>query len=216
MAFQDVNGEIVRCVFAVKQPGPQIQESAICFTPVNIVGAQDSRARLLTLFDNAFSGYFTATANVASMNFGCKAEVIYPHPPPFPILVYTMSNGVLTNALLPTQVRPLITWTTLFAGRKYRGRNFLFTPDSSMSAAATATPAAALTTAMQTLLTAFSAPFVLTGGGNSTSWYPVIAHRPKPPATVWTWDYADPGTYRIVFATQWKSGGTGRINANPW
>jgi hypothetical protein len=135
--------------------------------------------------------------------------------------------GPLTNNLLPTQLRGLVAFTTALVGRRYRGRVYLPTPDSSFLTAGTGTPTVAYTNLLTSWAASMSAwsPKTLTSGPGTTTWTWSVVHRsrkivptPAAPPFRTPWDYTPitiPLT-RFVFATQRRSGALGRPNAAPF
>ncbi len=217
----DFTGEIARVTFAVLYPDAQVEECNVNYAVTAATGSQDSRAALGAALNTIWATYCAATLNATSTYYGYKVSIQNSTPPPAPVEVVLNTAGVLTGGPVPSQARPLISWQTLSAGRKYRGRNFLFTPDYSMVKATNGLPATALLAAMATLGVSSLSPQAFIGGGGTTTWNLCIAHRPKkpvPPALPGPWTYTQCTTYiaRPEFATQWKSGSTGRQNAAPW
>lgn len=216
MPYSDAIGTILRITGAVQAPGSQIQECDFNFVCTVATGTLDTRSDLLGSVATIWGAYCTATLNQIFTNYGTKASVIYPLPPPAPELNVVSTVGVLMGGPLPTQARPLISWQTANAGRKYRGRNYLPTPDNSLHNPATDAPAAGLLTAMDTFGVAMVNTFSYTIGAKTTTWDLCVAHRSKTLPRVYTFDLVTGHISRRVYATQWKSGGTGRINTIPF
>jgi hypothetical protein len=212
----DTIGDVVRATFATIQPGPQLSEFNVHYTPTSIVGGWDSRTQLLTALHLIVDPYMANVLHTTSRFYGIKLAKIFPLPAPMPVEDRPNVAGVLANSPTPSQTRPLISWTTDLAGRAFRGRIYLPSPDSSRVDATTVAPTPALVGLMVTLGSLLGGNIPVAVGANSTRWIPVIAHRSKTVPRVYTFTPITGSFADTVFATQRRSGGTGRVNVNPW
>jgi hypothetical protein len=216
--YTDVNGDIARITVAAMYPGPQLQETNFNWVASVVSGAQDSRAQLLSNFIALVQPTIVPLLPVQATLYGYKLSMLYdpPGPPPMPITTVVSTPGTGSGGVMPTQARPLIYWRTGSAGRKYRGRNFFFSPSTNYLNTTTGAPTPALILNLNGIPPTLIPGINVSSGPNSTNWFPCVAHRPKPPSVIWTSDVIVYGNVRTVFATQWKSGGTGRINVPPF
>lgn len=210
MAYVDTLGDILRVTIAVMHQNNQLQENNWCFVN-QVSGGGDTRAALGGRVLGLYNSFYLALLPPSSILYGYKVSLLNRKPPPLPAIDIVSTMGTGANPVAPTQARPICRLTTLSAGRAYRGRIFFPTPQVSSVSAAGA-PAAAVTTAMDDIAGPLVTPF---SSGGST-WALVIAHRAKGPPVTWTSTPVTGEKGQTVFATQWKSGGTGKINVNPW
>jgi len=216
MPYADAVGNILRYTEAFTNVNSQIQECNVNFVVTAQAGGLDFRTNLQTAVENLWVTYWAATANTAQKLYGSKLSCIWPRPPAAPLTTVRNIPGVQTGGLIPTQVRPLLRWQTALAGRKYRGRMFLPTPDFDFVNQVLNNPTNGLLLAMTALGTGINTIFTYTSGASFTSYTPCIAHRLAGPPVTWTYDLVIGTSNNQNFATQWKSGGTGRVNALPW
>lgn len=211
MAVIEAVGDVNRVTIACIQPDSQTQMVNICYR-CSVAGGGDSRVTMANTCLAKFTANYLAQMAPASILYGWKVSSVNKAPAVQPVWNnLTPANGTGANPPAPTQARPLLRFSTAFAGRKYRGRIFLFTPGVA-ACANTGYPTAALIAAVQALGAALVTNIV---AGGST-WVPVIAHRIKGlPASTTVTDitgYSSPG----LFGTQRRSGNTGRLNPVPW
>lgn len=212
MAYNDRVGELVRVTLAATYTNNQVEETDYAFTPT-VTGGGDSRAALGAGVYGALSAvlppYLATTTNM----FGWKVSVLNVKPPPAAVSSKTLVAGTdAANAALPTQARPLIRFRTDLGGRTGRGRSYMFTPSAGfLQGDNTVNPA--LVAVLQGF-GAFLAAGITVGG---TAWSFVILNRSAPPPP-FTYGFTPVKTAEAtnLFATQRRSGDTGRKNADPW
>lgn len=206
-------GDIVRATLAVMYADTQLEETNLglkCITP----GA--AAANYLTLLATQVYNVVHAAMGPSTPSnatfLGCKTSVELPHPGPTPGLFNVSVVGGGTANSAPTQARPILRLRTDLVGPKFRGRMFLFTPDS-MNVTAAGFPGAGLLTAINALGVSILGPYSPTAGA---VWVPAVIHRvtltnPVLFSSQITSAAAAPG-----FGTQRRSGNTGKVNVAPW
>lgn len=207
----DVVGDIVRVTVACMQPDSQVQMVNISFR-CSVAGAGDTRIGLGNVVFNKFTTNWLPILAPASKLYGWKVSSMNKVPAYQPVWNSAVAViGTGTNPPAPTQARPILRFSTASAGRKYRGRIFLFTPGTNQCDV-TGYPTAGCNAATTALAVSLILPIV-TGG---STWVPVIAHRVKgSPSATTTTDIAGQGAPGL-FGTQRRSGNTGRLNPVPW
>ena len=216
MPWNDAVNDLVRVTTAFTYPGVQLEEMNLWYTVTATAGGGSVWPLFLTNLNASVVGTIVPTLTTGANFYGTKIARISPAPYPMPFTSNTPTLGTLAGPSLGTQTRPLLRLQTALSGRKYRGRMFFPTPDSSVLSGTTFAP----TVAMLAVLANFSAAsinsIVLTNGATTSTLVPVIAHRPKPKTNPWTWTAITSTSPLNVFATQRRSGGTGRTNILPW
>lgn len=214
MAWIDQTGEIVRvtlaCLYPTDAGGQQVEETNFCFQ-AGSVGGTDSRALL---------GGFVAARYVTRLllyipsvaTFYGHKESILQTPPPAPATsTVGLTPGIGNNNLCPTQARPYLSWKAGLGGRGNVGRNFLFSPDIDTITAAGA-PKAAFVTAANLFVGDILAPVAVAG----STWNLCLVKRTAGPPVSYSASVIAAGRCNTVFATQRRSGSTGRVNVAPW
>lgn len=210
----DAAGDIVRVsVYALYPDGVGGQQVEQCDTShlCTAAGGGDTRQALASSVLGLYFAALGFAMATSSKIYGAKTSSFNKHPPPLAATFVLNAPGSGGPNQLPTQVRGLIRWTTAIGGRTGRGRIYVWTPDESHSDVA-GNPDAPFIGAMGTLATALIAPQTILG----TTWRLCIAHRDGGGPGVYT---ADVVTGKSVFdgwATQRRSGETGRINVTPF
>lgn len=205
----DIAGDIVKVTIATTFPTEfQVQMINLSYV-CTVAGGSDTRAALGNALLNQLSGDYVLNMNVNSTLFGYKVSYLNRTPPPAAVTGGTSQPGVLSGTFAPTQCRPLLRWTTQFAGRKYRGRVYMFTPNSTMVGTG-GIPAAAVVTSTNNFAALAVAAFTSAG----STWHLCIAHRP-PPGGVWSSTQVTGYTDVDIFATQRRSSRFGRVNTIP-
>jgi len=173
-----------------------------------------------TAMDAYAVGAFKAVMTSAATYRGWSCRIM-DQSPPFPAASYTGSTGVGTSGAtpLPGQDRPLVSFTTSFSGRAFRGRLYLPFP-STADTTAGGQPNAGMLTRMQTVAALFgTGPITFVNSGRSFTAVPVVYHAKAgktgiPAAKTATTIIAY--IVRTAFATQRKSGFLGRTNLLPF
>ncbi len=206
----DVPGDIVRVTIASTYADGQVCENNVCYR-CSASGGTDTRPALGSYVLAAFAANWIPLMPTNSALYGYKVANVNKVPPPIPAFLVNIIAGSNVAIGTPTQARPLLKMKTAFAGQKYRGRLFL-PPVVQNLVSAAGFPTAGLNTATTALGAALAGPFLSAG----STWILGIAHMVKqaPLATTIT-DVTVIGAAGL-FGTQWKSGNTGRQNANPW
>lgn len=206
----DLAGDIVRVTIAWSYPDAQVLENNLCYL-CKTSGGTDSRGLLGVAVYDIFVTNWLPRIGPAAAIYGYKVDTINRVPHPLPATSIGIAPGSGTNPNCPTQTRPMLRLTTALAGRKFRGRLFLPSPQAA-DVSNSGFPVAGNTVAVGALGTALLAPIIVAG----TTWQLGICHRVKanPAATTITdvTGNSAPG----LFGTQWKSGNTGRANTPPW
>lgn len=210
MPYQDAVGDIVRLTSAVTYADEQTEEVNLHLRCLQ-TGGIDSRPAIAGWADSLWIARFAAHIPPSASYYGSHVALVKSLLPYSPVVTYANTAGTGTGNGLPTQCRWLLHWKTDFAGVKYRGRMFGFTPMNT-DMAADGRVSSAFITAMLSLADTFMAGF--SGGG--ALWKLTLAHRPKPPATIWTDDLITGRSMSGEFATQRRSGALGRVNPPPW
>lgn len=219
--YQDTKDFPVRITLAaLYPPDVQVEEINLCFAPVSVIGVQDSRAQLLTTIMTQVGDVLQPTLSSLTTWYGGKCSVLGWVPAPMPIVTIRNLAGTSGAAFVPTQSRPLVSWVTPFAGRGYRGRNYLWTPAAVYLNATTGGPTTAYAGIANTVIGNLQGNlFTFSGGGATTNWQMCVVHRiPKTttsPAQYIVRGYIQEGVFRNVFATQRRSGALGRPNPSP-
>jgi hypothetical protein len=214
VAYPDVLGEIVRVTVAALYPvgatGQQVQECNICFQ-CSSAGAGDSRLALAAQVFVTFEGQLRALMAASAKLYGYKCSVLGIYPPPLAVngVVNEVGTGGATQ--LPTQARGLISWKTAIGGRTGRGRIYVWTPEDA-NLDANGNPGAAYIAGLNNIANAVTSGF--SAGGSS--WVPVIAHRGAGAKPTYTATPVNAHRTSPGWATQRRSGESGRINAAPW
>lgn len=212
--MNDFVGELVRCTSAAIYPtgvtGQQVEECNV-FMVCNAAGGGDSRLALASAIDGLWAAAYLSKLYTTTKYYGTKVSVQNIHPPPAPIATIANLPGTGSNGVLPTQVRGLIRWQTLIGGRTGRGRIFAFTPDVNQQDPS-GSPVAGYKTAMQAVANGYLSGFTVAG----STWALVVAHRGAAHPPSYTFNLAAGNQVFPGFATQRRSGETGRVNILPW
>lgn len=205
----------------------QLQVCTLNFVCSGTAGGGSTAAQLGAAVYAKWRIFIQATCNTALTIYGYTVRPLGSlgsnvHLTAAPVTATSGVTGSLATLQTPTQVRAVASWTTALVGRKFRGRNYLPSPDASMLTPATGYPVAAYQAAwvsVQNLL--IPGPITVTNGGTTSSWDFLLLHRPKkvvPPAIPgnWTGDLITAGKPITKFGTQRKSGEYGRPNGLPF
>lgn len=206
----DVVGELVKVTIAATYPDSQLQECNIGYKCTAIGGA-DTRALLGPAVQAFFTARVIPNMAVVSSLYGWRVQQLDPLPAASTVFGTAIVAGTAGATSAPTQARPLLSWITAFAGKKYRGRIYVFTPTFDCSDA-TSYPNAATLGTVNNLGNDLRGSVVVGG----STWKSVILH--KPPAAGGPWTSTDITNHKaaIYFGTQRRSGNTGRLNKLPW
>ena len=131
MAYQEKVGSLLRLTVAATYPNVQVQETNHVFLCVS-AGGGDSRAALNSLIFSMYNGLYRSAMSSNSKLYGIICHTLELFPAPAPVSQQPDLVGLAGGDLMPTQVRPLISWKTDQAGRAFRGRTYLFTPGTDM------------------------------------------------------------------------------------
>lgn len=213
MGYVATAGDIVRCTLAVMYPDSQLEETNLglqCAAPG--AGAANYLQLLATQVYNTMHARYGVFVPSNANFLGCKVVTELPHPSPSPGIYSVTVAGGGAPLSAPTQARPILRLTTDRVGRRWRGRLYMFTPDTTY-VTATGFPAGGIATNLNLWLADLLLGFNPTAGA---LWMPVIVHRvtahnPVLFATLVTGGSPAPG-----FGTQRRSGNTGRVNTAPW
>lgn len=212
MPYSDLTGDVWRVGVFVYYSDEQLQITGMNMQIIS-AGPSDSRVPLAQYIYNSYlENCFPLLPTEASF-LGVKVSPLVTPVPYAPISIGPERLGTAGPGVLPTQIRPLISWGTELAGRRYRGRSYGHTPHS-IEITPDGAPSAGVITAWNAFANdMFSS--VLVGG---SVWKPCIVHRPSkkhpeqpvpPPTRV--------NAYEIGphYATQRRSGGYGAKNLKP-
>lgn len=212
MPYTDITGDVWRVSVMCYYPNDQLQIAGINFQIIS-AGPSDSRVPLAQYVRNSYNTHcFPLLPNEVKF-LGVEVSPLVTAVPYKPVSVGPATLGTAGPGVMPTQIRPLISWGTELSGRRYRGRTYGHTPHS-IEMTPEGEPSAGVITAWNGFANdMFSS--VLVGG---SVWKPCIVHRPskkKPEAPV------PPPTpvsvYEIGphYATQRRSGSYGATNRQP-
>lgn len=210
----DTLGKIVRVTIAATYADKQVQENNLAYK-CTVAGGADTRRALAAAVQGHYNTRYVPKMATTTQVYGYNVTTLMPRPIDPGVSLASANVGTGTGVVMPTQVRPVLTWSTALGGRGGRGRLYLFTPDSSQQDAATFFPIAGLTTAINLLAADLYAPIVVGG----STWELQIAHRipgvPPAPSTYSTIPVTG-GVGSERFGTIRKSGNYGKTNLNPW
>lgn len=209
MAIDLVN-DVARVTIAAYYSDAQVEETNIHYR-CSIAGGADTRSLLGAAVYGYFVGNYAAVMSVNSTLYGWKVSTINLVPPPNPVFLTDESIGIEAGNYVPTQARPILRLRTAQAGRKYRGRMFLFSPGVGYISLA-GFPTVALNTVIDALGTALVANQVVGG----STWEAVIAHLVPAAPLATTTTPVTQGISSRLFGTIRKSGNTGKTNNTPW
>jgi hypothetical protein len=206
----DLVGDIVRVTLAWQYPDSQIEENNIAFR-CSASGGSDSRAALGGAVYSGLALIYAPAMGPSSSGYGWKVTSLNKTTPPLPESLATPSPGTGVDPNCPTQARPILRLRTALSGRKYRGRLFLPTPDTTRI-----TNGGYPTPGLLTIIGTFGAALLVPVNVLGSTWIAIIAHLVpgNPPAT--TYDDIVSTAPSGLFGTQRRSGNTGRINSIPW
>lgn len=206
----DTVGELVKVTIAAAYDNNQVQECNVGYQCTAIGGA-DTRALLGPAVQTFFNNRLLPNMGVTSTIYGWRVQQLAPLPPATTVFGVNQVNGTAGATTAPTQARPLLSFITDFSGRKYRGRIYLFTPTFDCSTPLSYPNAATLGT-INNLGNDLRGSVVVGG----STWKSVILHKPSAPAGPWTSTPITNHKAGNFFATQRRSGNTGRLNPLPW
>lgn len=210
MAYIPIVGDILRVTIAATYPDSQVQENNIHFV-VTGAGSTDPRANIgPDIYSMYLSRWLGRIGPSASM-YGWKVSVINRTPNDAPVSAVATNVGSGTDPNLSTQTRPVLSWRTATAGRGYRGRLYLFSPQTA-DISTLAAPVAGMITAAANL----GSDLLGYTGTAGTTVKLCIAHRHKGPPVTWTTTLVTSAVSRAKFGTIRKSGQYGKPNVGPW
>jgi hypothetical protein len=210
MAYTDAVNDVVRLVGAARFANGQVQEMSVHMLCTQ-TGGTDTRPQMCAWMDNLIvTNLLPHTAN-STQYYGSQASLAFSTVKWVPVTTIVLQAGADTQVTLPSQCRPLISWKTGVAGRRFRGRTFSFTPGAG-SLTTSGQFDVNLQNALKQVASTMIAGFLSTG----SLWVPAVFHA-KP-----TTDFPAHATLILSsavgnrFATQRRGGPYGRVNANPW
>lgn len=144
----------------------------------------------------------------AAQYMGLEVQKIHPLPPSNPVpSVVGAGPGIDATEPLPRQSSGLITLTTAFAGRAYRGRLYVPFPSEGFNEAPIGRPTVDYSIKLVTLAERLILPISTAGPVDNNTLVPVLWHRSDRSVTFITNYIA-----RSVWATQRRRGSYGRPN----
>lgn len=211
--YVDTVGQIVRLTSACLYPdsfgGQQVEEINMSYV-CSVAGGGDSRLALATAFNAPLLANVPSTLRTDNFYYGVKLSTHNLTPPPSPVTIISNTAGTSTADQLPTQARGLLTFATAVGGRSGRGRIYTFTPTVTYQGPA-GSPLTSYKTVWNTIVGAL---FTFSVGGST--WILCLAHRSKTKPYTFTQDPILGHNMDLKWATQRRSGETGKVNAAPW
>lgn len=212
MPYTDITGDVWKAGVYVYYPNNQLQIAGIMMQIIS-AGPSDSRVPLAQEIRNSYmTNCFPLLPSDVEF-LGVKISPAVTAVPYASVAVGPAALGTAGPGVLPTQIRPLVSWSTELIGRRYRGRTYGHTPHS-----IELTPDGAVSAGVLAAWNAFANELfssILVGG---SVWKPCIVHRPSkkhpeqpvpPPTRVNGYDVG------LNYATQRRSGGYGATNKKP-
>jgi hypothetical protein len=167
-----------------------------------------SQQEIANKFDTEFRIPMLPLLHVGAFWYGAKAQKIYPGGAAVPSLsTAPIAAGTGGLAGLPPQVSGLITLRTAFAGRAYRGRQYVPFPSEQASDDTTGRPTTAYNTALNGLAAKYVLEMVVGASPNVTRLRCGIFRRSNN-----TINYVLSTSSRGIWATQRRRGDFGRTN----
>lgn len=166
-------------------------------TDIELVKALDARIT---------AGFKSILCDQATYNF-TRVRRVRPIPPTLPVDDATSAGpGTDASEMLPKQVSGIISHTTQFAGKRYRGRNYIPFPTEDSNDTA-GIPTNAYLTTLTTWKNVYFVTLNVVGAAGTATFEPVIYHRDLD-----TTDRINGTFARSVWATQRRRGDFGRTN----
>jgi hypothetical protein len=211
MPYVDTVGDVIRMTSAAFLATAQVQEFNLHYI-CSISGGGDSRPALAAANDAAVAANLIPMMAADAVHFGTKVSIIRSLHAFMPTITNPNTAGTGAGNIAPTQCRGLISLRTDTAGRKGRGRLYIYTPVQGQLGA-NSKWSGAYNTALVNYGAAMITP-ILVGG---TTWSPIICEfsRTKPRLLLNTTLVTGALTTNNI-ATQRRSGDFGRLNAPPW
>jgi len=182
-------------------------------------GTGPTQTQIAQALDTAISPPLKACMSNVAEYLGTKVYRIFPPPRTFPSDIFTSTGvGGVVSAILPRQVRGIITLRTLLAGKRYRGRRYIPFP-AQVSTDTDATPTGPYLTLLDTLGTALITPLVAVGsGGNTATMTPVLVKLTYANHILQSYTFIpfDTRYSRNRWATQRRTGSYGPPNVTPF
>ena len=172
-------GDRYRVTFTSRLPG--VNGLFTChYRVASIVGPGATDVEIAQRFGALIPTPLRAVMSNEASYLGVSVQRYHPTPPAVPAFSNTGSGvGSVVAPVLPPQTSGILTWRTLLAGRKYRGRSYIPFP-AETSSTNNGRPAAPYVADLNTLATALLGPIVVTGfAGDSTLWL-IVQHRTVP------------------------------------
>lgn len=159
----------------------QLAVTTLHYQTIAATPVEPDSAFVASHMDAFWSQQYKALINNTATYSGVTAQKIFPLPQSL-LGANAISEGPGTGGVeaLPSQTCGLITKTTQFGGRKFRGRVYVPFPSKSQSLII-GHPTAAYLTLLDTFRIALLTQRVVTDGGNSITLHPVLKHGTTPP-----------------------------------
>lgn len=204
-----VIGDVVKCSLVASYAN-QASFTSFYFRVATVGTPAATDQDLAQTFDGAIATHFLSWLSSQAVYDGVYAQRIFPFPI-YQATQYTGSAGAGTGGgtILPYQVRGLISFYTIYAGRAGRGRAYIPFPASAQSAS-TGKVSGGGATVLGLLALDYLNMSAVSVGGRTCTVVPVLYNR----KTGTTRDYQS-YVARLGFATQRRSGYFGRPNVPP-
>jgi len=177
------------------------------FQETSVTGSGGKLGDVALEVQTAIDGSFAALTDTDTTILGCKVSTVEISPPPLPGIATSDTTGTHGPPGLPGQDTGLITKTTDFTGRGFRGRVYVPFPATDYQDADD-TPTAAYVAALDTFATFLFTTFTVIAGGTTMVMKPVLFNR----VTHGVFDITG-FVSRKRWATQRRRGNYGRVNA---
>jgi hypothetical protein len=125
----DKIGDIVRITMALRINLEQVQMvnfHLLC----NATGGTDTRLTLLSHVNQDFINVLSPVIYSGATYLGSKCFTQEAKPRPASVFLPVRTPATGGSHCLPTSVRPVVQFQTRYAGKRYRGRVYAFTPDT--------------------------------------------------------------------------------------
>lgn len=164
-------------VRVVSQAGTSVAINVRHYRVSAAVGPVPTEAQVATDLSSFWHNEYKAVIALAGQFRGVGVRHMRPSPPGLESFdIGLLGAGTVAGDRLPGQICGLITLTTQFAGRRYRGRVYLpFTGEAANDVTGVPTPAHVVN--MQALAAKLIVPKTTLAGGGSITLTPIIWHR---------------------------------------